>query len=79
VHLHLTPTHAARLNQVELFLSILRRRLLRGGEFGSLDDLAEQIIAFIKDYNRRAAPLPLDLRRPPTPSRVDPNDYARSH
>ena len=56
VHLHFTPTHASWLNQVELFFSILERRLLRRGEFDSVEHLAERIIAFIKDYNRRAAP-----------------------
>jgi transposase len=56
VHLHFTPTHASWLNQVELFFSILERRLLKRGEFGSVDELADRIIAFIKDYNRRAAP-----------------------
>ncbi len=56
VHLHFTPTHASWLNQVELFFSILERRLLRRGEFDSLDHLAERVIAFIEDYNRRAAP-----------------------
>ncbi len=56
VHLHYTPTHASWLNQVELFFSILERRLLRRGEFDSVDHLAERIIAFINDYNRRAAP-----------------------
>jgi transposase len=56
VHLHFTPTHASWLNQVELFFSILERRLLRRGEFSSVDELTGRIIAFIKDYNRRAAP-----------------------
>jgi transposase len=56
VHLHFTPTHASWLNQVELFFSILERRLLRRGEFTSVDELADRVIAFIKDYNRRAAP-----------------------
>jgi transposase len=56
VHIHYTPTHASWLNQVELFFSILERRLLRRGEFTSTDELADRIIAFIKDYNRRAAP-----------------------
>jgi transposase len=55
VHIHYTPTHASWLNQVELFFSILERRLLRRGEFTSTDELWERIIAFIKDYNRRAA------------------------
>jgi len=56
VHLHHTPTHASWLNQVELFFSILQRRLLARGEFDSVDDLAQRIIAFINDYNRKAAP-----------------------
>jgi transposase len=56
VHLHFTPTHASWLNQIELFFSILERRLLKHGEFHSLDNLAERIIAFINDYNWRAAP-----------------------
>jgi transposase len=56
VHLHFTPTHASWLNQVELFFSILERRLLRRGEFDSVDHLAERVIAFIRDYNRKAAP-----------------------
>ena len=74
VHLHFTPTHASWLNQVELFFSILERRLLRHGEFDSVDDLADRIIAFIKDYNRRASTVPLDLRRPTPHGRVSHND-----
>jgi len=56
VHLHFTPTHASWLNQVELFFSILERRLLKHGEFTSKADLARRVIAFINDYNRRAEP-----------------------
>jgi len=56
VHIHHTPTHASWLNQVELFFSILERRLLRRSEFDSVDDLADKVIAFINDYNRRAQP-----------------------
>ncbi|MGH9268829.1 MAG: IS630 family transposase [Acidimicrobiales bacterium] len=56
VHLHFTPTHASWLNQVELFFSIMQRRLLSRGEFTSVEDLADKIIAFINDYNRRAKP-----------------------
>ena len=56
VHLHYTPTHASWLNQVELFFSILERRLLRRGEFSSTEELADRVIAFIKDYNKRTAP-----------------------
>lgn len=56
IFLHNTPTHASWLNQVELFFSILERRLLRNGEFVSVDELADRIIAFINGYNRRAQP-----------------------
>ena len=54
--MHQHPDPRQWLNQVELFFSILERRLLRYGEFDSVDDLAERIIAFINDYNRRAKP-----------------------
>lgn len=56
VFLHNTPTHASWLNQVELFFSIMQRRLLRYGEFDSVDDLADQIIDFIVAYNQQAQP-----------------------
>jgi hypothetical protein len=39
-----------------LFFSILERRLVRRGEFESVDDLADKVIAFINDYNRKARP-----------------------
>ena len=47
-----------RLRQAERIGSDagLERRLLRYGEFTSVDDLADRIIAFINDYNRRAKP-----------------------
>lgn len=51
-----TPAHASWLNQIELFFSILTRRLLRRGEFTSRHDLAERIISFIEVYDRTAKP-----------------------
>jgi transposase len=56
VHIHHTPTHASWLNQVERFFSILEGRVVRRGEFNSVDDPADKVIDFIYDYNRRAAP-----------------------
>jgi transposase len=55
-HAHSTPTHASWLNQVELFFSILARRLLKRGEFASVEDLVAKVMAFIADYNRTAKP-----------------------
>jgi transposase len=55
-HFHFTPTHASWLNQIELFFSILSRRLLRRGVFRSKDDLKSQLLAFIERYNPTAKP-----------------------
>lgn len=55
-HVHHTPPHASWLNQVELFFSILARRLLKHGEFASRDDLVAKLIAFIADYDATAGP-----------------------
>jgi transposase len=51
-----TPTHASWLNQIEIFFSILYRRLLKHGIFTSEDDLAQQMLAFIETYNQTAKP-----------------------
>lgn len=56
VFLHNTPTHASWLNQVELWFSIMERRLLRHGEFESVENLTQRIIEFINAYNRSAKP-----------------------
>jgi transposase len=53
---HFTPTHASWLNQIELFFSILTRRLLRRGIFTSKTDLRTQLLAFIERYNPTAKP-----------------------
>lgn len=52
---HYTPKHASWLNQIELWLSILTRKLLRRGSFTSLDDLQTKVLAFIAYYNRTMA------------------------
>jgi transposase len=55
-HFHFTPTHASWLNQIELFFSILTRRLLRRGIFKSKEDLKAQLLSFIQRYNPTAKP-----------------------
>ena len=55
VVLYYTPKHASWMNQVEIWLSILVRKLLKRGNFTSLDDLRDQIVAFIAYYNRTMA------------------------
>ena len=51
-----TPTHASWLNMIEIFFSILTRRMLRCGDFTSRDDLIEKITKFIQTYNNTAKP-----------------------
>ena len=51
-----TPKHASWLNQVEIFFSILARRLLKRGAFTSERDLAHQMLAFVETYNQTARP-----------------------
>jgi len=51
-----TPCHASWLNMIEIFFSILARRVLRRGDFASCDDLIKKITTFIKTYNRTAKP-----------------------
>lgn len=53
--LYYIPKHASWMNQIEIWLSILVRKLLKRGNFRSLDDLEEQILAFIAYYNRTMA------------------------
>jgi DDE superfamily endonuclease len=52
---HYTPTHASWMNQVEIWLSILVRKLLKHGNFTSVADLQAQVLAFIDYYNRTMA------------------------
>src|SRR6478609_6370945 len=41
---HYTPIHASWMNQVEIWLSILVRKLLRRGSFRSIQDLRDQVL-----------------------------------
>ncbi len=52
---HYTPKHCSWLNQIEIWLSILVRKLLKRGSFTSLDDLKAKVLAFIEYYNRTMA------------------------
>lgn len=52
---HYTPKHASWLNQIEIWLGILTRKLLRRGSFRSTDDLVARVLAFIAYYNRTMA------------------------
>jgi putative transposase len=52
---HYTPKHCSWLNQMEIWLSILVRKLIKRGSFTSVDDLKTKILGFIDYYNRTMA------------------------
>ncbi len=52
---HYTPKHCSWLNQMEIWLSILVRKLLKRGSFTCIADLMEKILGFIDYYNRTMA------------------------
>ncbi len=55
-HVHYTPKHASWVNQIELFFSILQRKVITNGDFPSRDDLIAKLLAFIASYNEKAKP-----------------------
>jgi transposase len=50
-----TPKHSSWLNQIEIWFSILVRRLLKRASFTSKQDLRQQILDFIAYFNQTMA------------------------
>jgi transposase len=50
-----TPKHTSWLNQIELWFSILARKLLKRGSFASVEELHQRILLFIEYFNRALA------------------------
>jgi hypothetical protein len=50
------PKHTSWLNQIEIWFSILVRRVIKRGNFPSVEALRERILAFIDYFNRTAKP-----------------------
>ena len=51
-----TPVHASWLNQVEIYFSILQRKLFIPNDFADLQDLQDQILVFQARYETIAEP-----------------------
>lgn len=51
-HFTYTPLHASWVNQVEIWFSILQRRVLRHGSFAGYADLKAAVLGFIARWNR---------------------------
>jgi hypothetical protein len=56
LHLIHLPIHASWLNQVEIFFSILQRKVLTPNDALSLRELGERILAFQDEYGNIATP-----------------------
>ena len=48
---HYTPRHASWMNQVEIWFSMLARKLLKHGNFSSVEESVAKVLAFIDYYN----------------------------
>src|ERR1022692_4330500 len=51
-----TPVHASWLNQVEIYFSIVQRKVLTPNDFSSLAELEQRLLAFQIHYERTASP-----------------------
>jgi len=54
IHFHYTPTNAAWLSQIEIWFSILSRRVVKNGSFTSPRQLRDAIDRFLSAYNKDA-------------------------
>jgi transposase len=52
---HYTPKHASWMNQIEMWFSILARKLLKRASFTSVEDLQAKVLAFIEYFNKSMA------------------------
>jgi hypothetical protein len=50
------PIHASWLNQIEIYFSILQRKVLTPNDFSSLQELAQRLLAFGRHYQTIAKP-----------------------
>lgn len=51
-----TPKHCSWMNQIEIWFSIISRRLIKRKSYGSVQQLEESILRFIEQYNVTATP-----------------------
>jgi transposase len=52
-----TPTHASWVNQIEIFFSIVQRKVLMPAVADSLEELADRILAFEAEYRSQPRPV----------------------
>jgi len=60
-----TPKHCSWLNQIEIWFSGLSRRVLKRGDFDSVDSLQAKVRKYIEFYNQTAKPMKWKCKRSP--------------
>jgi len=56
LHLVHLPLHASWVNQIEIYFSIVQRKVLTPNDFASLDEVADRLLAFQSGYEQIASP-----------------------
>jgi hypothetical protein len=51
-----TPVHASWLNQIEIYFSIVQRKVLTPNDFASLAEVEDRLLRFQDHYERAATP-----------------------
>jgi DDE superfamily endonuclease len=51
-----TPLHASWLNQIEIFFSVIQKKVVAPNDFGSLGGLSATLLGFVDRYNQTARP-----------------------
>jgi transposase len=55
ITLHFTPTYSSWLNQIEIWFNILTKDVLKGGVWRSKKQLVDQLMEYVKHYNKERA------------------------
>jgi hypothetical protein len=59
-----TPVHASWLNQIEIYFSIVQRKVLTPNDFSSLAELQQRLLAFQDHYQQAARPFRWFINNP---------------
>lgn len=57
------PTHASWLNQIEIYFSVMDRKVLTPNDFPGRDEARERLIKFGRLFSRKASPFNWDFKR----------------
>ena len=64
----LDPIHASWVNQIEIWFSLLQRRVLQHADFPSAEDLRHAVLGFMAEWNRYEGAWPWGHRMSKRPS-----------